>query len=207
MKNNNYINIQGFMLSELKLKGNELLIYAIIYGFSQDGENTFYGSLSYIEEMLDISKNGVRNVLKSLISKNLIIMESQSHYKVSKIAISKSDTKEYQKVIQVVAKSDTLGVSKSDTNIYNTNNKDNNTKNNFDLFWGSYPKRRVDKDKCLAKFSKLPEEIQKVVIEDVSKRKYEDNKWIKGFIPMTTTYLNNKKWEDDYEKLDQVLSA
>ena len=36
VKNENYLVIQGWMITELKLKGNELLIYAIIYGFSQN---------------------------------------------------------------------------------------------------------------------------------------------------------------------------
>ena len=34
MENNNYINIQGWMINNLGLKGNALVIYAIIYGFS-----------------------------------------------------------------------------------------------------------------------------------------------------------------------------
>ena len=33
----NYIVIQTFMIRELKLKGNELILYALIHGFSQDG--------------------------------------------------------------------------------------------------------------------------------------------------------------------------
>lgn len=122
MLNKNYINIQGWMLHELKLSGNELLIYAIVYGFSQDGQNTFYGSLSYIETMLNISKNGVRNSLKSLIEKGYIEKVKQSHYK----SVSKIDTEGYQKLAQGVSKSDTATVSKIDTNNNNTNNKDNN---------------------------------------------------------------------------------
>ena len=31
----NYITVQGWMVTDLNLKGNELLIYACIYGFSQ----------------------------------------------------------------------------------------------------------------------------------------------------------------------------
>ena len=48
IKPNNFINIQGWMVTELGLKGNELIIYAIIAGFSQDGESNFHGSLSYL---------------------------------------------------------------------------------------------------------------------------------------------------------------
>ena len=31
----NYLNIQGWMVQDLELKGNELLAYALIFGFCQ----------------------------------------------------------------------------------------------------------------------------------------------------------------------------
>lgn len=77
-QDNNYIVIQGFMISELCLKGNELLVYAIIYGFSQDEDNWFTGSLNYIMSAIGCnSKNTVINTIKSLIEKGLIIKENQ----------------------------------------------------------------------------------------------------------------------------------
>ena len=51
-----YIVIQDWMISDLQLKGNELLTYSLIYGFSQDGESEFKGSLKYISEFLGVSK-------------------------------------------------------------------------------------------------------------------------------------------------------
>lgn len=80
MKNENYINIQGWMINKLKLKGNELLLYAIIYGFSQDGKNEYYGSLSYITKALGISKPTAISLIKKLIERSLITRTSQSHY-------------------------------------------------------------------------------------------------------------------------------
>lgn len=41
IKNENFIAIQGFMVKELGLSGNELIAYALIYGFSQDNESEF----------------------------------------------------------------------------------------------------------------------------------------------------------------------
>lgn len=79
----------------------------------------------------------------------------------------------------------------------------------FDEFWNEYPRRRVDKDKCRIKFEKLPEETRKLIIEDVKNRKINDNKWIKdnmAYVPQTSTYLNNKKWLDDYEKVNKIIS-
>ena len=61
------------MVTELGLKGNELIIYAIIAGFSQDGESNFHGSLSYLSEWTNTSKQTVINCLISLQDKGLII--------------------------------------------------------------------------------------------------------------------------------------
>lgn len=72
IKENSYINIPYFMVKDLELKGNELLIYAIIFGFCQDGETKFTGSLSYFAEWTSSTKQGVLKNLKSLLDKNLI---------------------------------------------------------------------------------------------------------------------------------------
>lgn len=73
VNNNNYINIQGFMVKDLGLKGNELLAYALIYGFSQDGETWFTGSSKYIAEWLNIDRRNVLAVLQKLVEKGLLI--------------------------------------------------------------------------------------------------------------------------------------
>lgn len=73
VKDGNYITIQSFMVKDLKLKGNELLIYAIIYGFSQNGESQFTGSLQYMADWTNSTKQGVIKNLKSLVEKGLIV--------------------------------------------------------------------------------------------------------------------------------------
>lgn len=72
VKDGNYINIQAFMIRDLNLKGNELLVYAVIYGFSQDGKNVFNGSLQYLADWTNSTKRAVINVLKNLVDKGLI---------------------------------------------------------------------------------------------------------------------------------------
>lgn len=73
IKNENYIQISGWMVSELKLKGNELLIYAVIHGFSQDGKSDFHGGLSYLAEWTNSTKQGVIKSIKSLVEKGLVV--------------------------------------------------------------------------------------------------------------------------------------
>ena len=68
----NYITISGWMVTELNLKGNELIIYAMIYGFSQAENQTFDGSMNYVAEWLNTSRQTVNNALKSLVNKGYV---------------------------------------------------------------------------------------------------------------------------------------
>lgn len=72
IKNDNYIAIQGFMVKELGLTGNELIAYALVYGFSQDGESKFKGSLNYVAEWLNCSKTTAFNLLNKLADDGFI---------------------------------------------------------------------------------------------------------------------------------------
>ena len=69
----NYIIIQGWMVTDLKLKGNELLVYAIIYGFSQSEGQKYTGSIQYLADWTNSSKRGIMNALQSLEAKGFII--------------------------------------------------------------------------------------------------------------------------------------
>lgn len=72
IKPNSYYSIQYWMINELGLKGLELSIYAIIYGFSRDHCGAFTGSRSYLADFTNSTKAGVDKALKSLIQKNLL---------------------------------------------------------------------------------------------------------------------------------------
>lgn len=70
----NYLIIQGWMITELGLSGNELLIYAIIYGFTQGEEGQYFsGSLQYFVDWTNSSRMTVMRSLSALIEKNMII--------------------------------------------------------------------------------------------------------------------------------------
>ena len=73
IKNNNYYVTSGWMINDLGLTGRELQVYAIIYGFTQDEESEFNGSLTYIAEWLGTSnKVTVTRAINALIDKGLI---------------------------------------------------------------------------------------------------------------------------------------
>ena len=67
-----YITIQQEMRDALGLKGNELLVFAVIHGFSQGRQGCYKGSLAYLQETCGISKHTAIDILKSLVEKGLI---------------------------------------------------------------------------------------------------------------------------------------
>lgn len=72
IKDKNFIVIQGWMINNLKLTGNDLIIYAIIYGFTQDEEQWFEGSRSYLAEWCNSTKRGIQKNLNRLVESKLI---------------------------------------------------------------------------------------------------------------------------------------
>ena len=72
MKENNYITIPGFLRTHLDLKGSELIITALIYGYSQDGNSWFMGKTEYIAEWAGITDKNVLRSLKSLTEKGIL---------------------------------------------------------------------------------------------------------------------------------------
>ena len=72
VKRENYVTIQGWMIADLNLKGNELVIYAIIYGFSQIENQSFTGGRKYLADWTNSTTRGIDKCLKSLCEKGLI---------------------------------------------------------------------------------------------------------------------------------------
>ena len=73
IKDENFYQIQGWMLNRLNLKGIDLQIFAIIYGFSQDDETEFTGSIGYLSEFTGASRPTVIKSLKKLCENQYII--------------------------------------------------------------------------------------------------------------------------------------
>ena len=72
IKQKSHIVIDAYML-QLGLKGNELLIYALIAGFCQDGVSECWTSQETMAEWCGgISTRAVRDILQNLITKKLI---------------------------------------------------------------------------------------------------------------------------------------
>lgn len=80
INSNNYLSIQAFMVNDLHLSGNELIVYAVIFGFTQDGESWFTGSRSYLAAWCQTSEKSVSHNLNKLLDKGLIEKRQKSEH-------------------------------------------------------------------------------------------------------------------------------
>lgn len=69
----NYYQVSGWMITRLGLKGVDLKLYAIIYGFTQDGKSSFDGSLAYLQAFTNASKSTVMRALQRLVDGGLVL--------------------------------------------------------------------------------------------------------------------------------------
>ena len=72
LKREQYLNIQAWMITDLELTGNDLIVYAIIYGFSQDGDNLFMGNRSYLAAWCRCSERSIQRNINNLMERGLI---------------------------------------------------------------------------------------------------------------------------------------
>lgn len=73
VRDDNFFLVSGWMLNRLELKGAALQVFAIIYGFSQDGESYFTGSLQYLSDFTNASKPTIIKALKELVDRGYIL--------------------------------------------------------------------------------------------------------------------------------------
>ena len=126
INDNNFLTIQGWMRTELDLKGNDLMVYAIIYGFSQAEGTRFTGGLQYLADWCGATKNGIQKNIKNLLERGLI-----NKYEVDRNGV---------KFCEYATKLDSIQLSCTGytTQLYGgiqlscTNNIDNNIKENIE---------------------------------------------------------------------------
>ena len=70
------IVICDFMLTTLRLRGDELLVYAIIFGFTQEPERRLEYNTGYISKKLGLTEASIDAICDSLVEKDLIAFDN-----------------------------------------------------------------------------------------------------------------------------------
>ena len=137
LKDDNYYQVSGWMVKRLGLKGTELQLYAIIYGFSQDGESKFTGSLQYLCDFTLSSKPTVIKALKGLVDKGYIIKAEKvvngikfNEYSADLLVVKKLNSGGKETLPEVVKKLNSGGKETLPNNkVYNKDLNNNNINN------------------------------------------------------------------------------
>jgi len=67
-----HFTIDTFMTRELKLSKTELLVYAVIYSFSQGENGCYWASINTTADDLGVTPMSVQNAIKSLTKRGLV---------------------------------------------------------------------------------------------------------------------------------------
>lgn len=212
VKDGNYIVIQAFMVKDLNLKGNELIIYAAIYGFSQTENQAFTGSLQYLAEWTNSTKQGVIKNLKSLVAKGYITKEDKyiNGVKFCEYYATKFNTL-LNKVEYPIKQSLTPPIKQSLPNNKVIDNIADNKENKisvsqiekeFNTLWDAYP-RKQGKKAAFAAYGRARKngvDFQTVLdgvycyVAYVNRNKIEQR-----FIKQGDTWFRNECWNDEYK--------
>lgn len=196
-----YVVILSWMTTELKLSGNDLLVYALIYGFSQDDESSFVGSRSYIANMFNITLPTVDRVLKDLVTKGFI--------EKSEITIKGVKTNTYKKSLYPIKNlytptyynhnNTTNNISTKVDNYTNTNVLDNNKKINTKvLIEENKNKKKNLYEKCLDEIDLYTanSQLQEVLVD-----------YLKLRLEMKDKPLYFNQWKGLLKKLDTLAKT
>lgn len=79
MKDSDFIYIPGWAVNQLRLKGNELMIYSIIFSYSRDGIQWYQAPAEYLASCVGASVSTVKDILKKLSDKGLLNKKSEKY--------------------------------------------------------------------------------------------------------------------------------
>lgn len=197
VRQNNYITILGWMVSDLNLRGNALLTYAIIYGFSQNGDDSYTGSRQYLAEWTNSTVQNVSRCLKKLLEDGFIIKKENMINGV-KFCEYKAIVPELLPVTKCSGGSNKMFLNNIEYNTSNIYSAKFDKNDAFKRFWSIYP-RHTNKKKAFDVFvKKCTDEtvLQKMLSAIVEQKETEQWQNIK-YIPHATTWLNGERWEDE----------
>lgn len=200
-KNNNYTTVCNYHLRDrnLSLKSKGLL--TLMLSLPEDWDYSMNGLASICKEEI----NAIRTALHELETNKYLTRERTQEetgkfdylYTVYELPY---DRQPYADIPY------TVNPIQINTNIQNTDilNTEINTYS-FEKFWEIYP-RKQDREKAKSKWIKLKptDTLTTQIIESVERHKKSKQWQDKQYIPLATTFLNGKRWEDEVEVIEDA---
>ncbi len=216
MNKEKYIVIEGWMC-KLGLTPNELLVFAIVYGFSQSERGAFTGRLEYIARMINITKRSVIRIMNRLVEKELVVKEEGNmtgrYSKCSAYSVrgDKLSRVKCQNVTSVVTDCHAYGCQNV-TPIYINKEKDiedididreskERWEKMFEEFWNEYPNHKAKQGAVRAFKSINPDEELFETMMGALRKVKRSKQWKNvQYVPNASNWLNQKRWEDEIQE-------
>lgn len=227
IRSDNHVCLNGWMINELDLSGSELIVYAVIWGFTQDGNQWCTASQAYIARWANISTRGLRKVLDKLEEKGLLIKETNTCKKGLECkyrAVRPNEEEQESDGNKVPIRSEQSSYpdgnkvpirweQSSDNNIEdniedNIDYKENikrkseaDLKQDFEELWKLYPRKEGKKDAYKA-YGKA---IKNGTTNEQIRQGIENyNAWLKAknettYIKQGSTFFNGEHWNDEFD--------
>lgn len=197
---------------------NELGLLLIISSLCAE-KGYCYASNKYLAEIFDTNEITISRKIKLLESKNYILIEYEKRgcQVISrKLRLTKMLIDDYQNCKSTINKNVKENII-SNNNINNNILKENynkrkneveNLESKFNAFWKEYPKK-VSKENARKWFikNKPSDELFNKMINSLERFKELDD-WKKQngkYIPYPSTWLNQKRWEDEFETDEEKI--
>lgn len=121
-----YFKIYSYMITDLKLSGNELIILALIHNFTTTTEyKCFYGSQAYIGKCIGVSRQTANSCINDLIRKGYIEKLTDKKHQKKECYVSKILIPPVKKLDSKLSKKPTANCQKTLHNINKKRNNDN----------------------------------------------------------------------------------
>lgn len=165
------------------LAGNDLLVYAVIHGYSQGEQGCYYGSRKHLCELTGVAERTLKDCLKRLLTKGhikqlVVELEGRRILAYSVVLASAESAQQRAESAQVSAESapgqgQNLPTDNKDINIY-TRERETRTRESKNSF--TAPSVAEVRAYCEAK--NYPIDPEEFVAH------YESNGWMVGKVPM-----------------------
>ncbi len=210
LKKDSFILIRPFMVTKLNLKGNSLLIYALIHGITVN-EGAFYGSIEYLQTWCNASNRNLIDCLKELVSRGLITKKKTGNavlYKANIITESEESSQQSEESSLVGVKKVHSESEESSHNILDINsNKEfinsSPTKSEAEPFPEYKPNvvKKTQRPKKPTKTEQTEHYLSSLSAEEFINSRECAQKFVNYLIQLqnsTTAAKNLKPWQRDF---------
>ena len=213
VRSDNHVTIDGWMINELELSGSELIVYGLIWGFSQTENQWCTASQAYIARWANISTRGLRKILdkleeKGLESKYRAIRPSEEDQESDRNKVPiRPEQSSYPDGNKVPIRWEQSSYNNIEDNIDNNiadikeNIKRNSEPDEFEELWKLYPRKEGKKDAYKA----YKKAIKEGTTNEQIRQGIENYKaWLKAknettYIKQGSTFFNGEHWNDEFD--------